>query len=73
MTSVKPIQNEMDYDAALARATKLMDDLSGPDGQISDENHPSRIELEHLVVRIEAYERERHPVEPPGQVAAVKS
>ena len=73
MTIVNPIQNEADYDAALARVTKLMDVLSGPDGQISDENHPSRIELEILVVRIEEYERERHPVEPPGQVAAVKS
>ena len=46
MTSVKLIQNEADYDAALARVTELMDDLSGPDGQISDENHPSRIELD---------------------------
>ena len=72
MNSVKPIQNEADYDAALARVTKLMDDLSGPDGQINDENHPSRIELDRLVVRIEAYERECHPVEPPGQVAAAK-
>ena len=65
-------QNEADYDAALARITKLMDDLSGSDGQISDDNHPSRIELDRLVVRIEAYERERHPVEPLGQVVAVK-
>ena len=73
MTSVKPIQNEADYDAALARVTELMDELSGPDGQISDEKHPSRIELDRLVVYIESYERERHPVEPPGHVAAVKS
>ena len=36
MTSVEPIQNEGDYDAALARVTELMDDLSGPDGQIVD-------------------------------------
>ena len=73
MTIVNPIRNEADYDTALARVAKLMDDLSGPDGQVSDENHPSRIELELLVVHIEAYERELHPVEPPGQVAAVKS
>ena len=59
----KSIRNEADYDAALERVTALMDDLSGPDGQIDDENHPSRIELDALVAGIEAYEAIHHPIE----------
>ncbi len=60
---MKPIQTEVDYDAALERVTALMDDLSGPDGQIDDENHPSRIELDALVACIEAYESIHYPIE----------
>ncbi len=63
MSTVKPIQTEADYDAALEKVTTLMDDLSGPDGQIEDENHPSRIELDALVACIEAYESIHHPIE----------
>ena len=63
MSAVRPIRSEADYDAALERATALMDDLSGPDGQIDDENHPSRIELDALVAGIEAYEAIHHPIE----------
>ena len=63
MSTMKPIQTEADYDAALERVTALMDDLSGPDGQIDDEKHPSRIELDALVARIEAYEASHHPIE----------
>ena len=63
MSTMKPIQTEADYDAALEKVTALMDDLSGPDGQIDDENHPSRIELDALVACIEAYEFIHHPIE----------
>ena len=63
MSTVKLIQTEADYDAALERVTALMDDLSGSDGQIDDENHPSRIELDALVASIEAYESIHHPIE----------
>ena len=37
----KPLQHESDYDAALERITVLMDDLSGPEGQIEDDQHPA--------------------------------
>ena len=66
MSTVKPIQTEADYDVALERVTALMDDLSVPDGQIDDENHPSRTELDALVARIEAYESIHHPIELPS-------
>ena len=59
----KSIRNEADYDAALERVTALMDDLSGPDGQIDDDNHTSRIELDALVAGIEAYEVIHHRIE----------
>lgn len=71
MADAKPIHNEADYDAALARVDRLMDCLSGPEGQVDDEHHPSRIELDRLVALIEAYEREHHPIEPPSRVASV--
>ena len=63
MSAMKTIQTEADYDAALAKVTALMGDLLGPDGQIDDENHPSRIELDALVACIEAYESIHHPIE----------
>ena len=64
------LQNESDYDEALARVTVLMDDLAAPDGQIEDADHPSRIELDALVDLIEAYEAIHHPI---GTSSAVSS
>ena len=63
MATVNPIETEADYDVALERVTVLMDDLSGPDGQIDNPDHPSRIELDTLVDSIEAYEAVHHPIE----------
>lgn len=62
MVAVKFINTETDYDDALERVNELMDDLSPPDGQIDDPNHPSRIELDTLVAAIEAYESVHHPI-----------
>ena len=64
------LQNESDYDEALARVTVLMDHLSGPDGQIDDADHPSRIELDTLVDLIEAYETVHHPIERSNAVSS---
>ena len=71
MTNAKPIHNEADYDIALARVNQLMDELSGPDGQIDDVGHPSRIELDRLVDLIEEYESEHHPIDLPDRVSAI--
>ena len=62
----KPLQHESDYDAALERITVLMDDLSGPEGQIEDDQHPSRIELDALVDLVQAYESVHYPIEQPS-------
>ena len=40
MANVRPIRSGEDYDAALARASHLMDVLSPPEGQIDDLDHP---------------------------------
>ncbi|MXZ91474.1 MAG: transcriptional regulator [Chloroflexi bacterium] len=65
------MHSEADYDNALARVNQLMDELSGPDGQIDDENHQSRIELDSLVTLIEEYECEHHPIGIPDRTAAI--
>ena len=44
MVSVRPIRSEEDHEEALARIGDLLNELSGPDGQIEDEDHPGRIE-----------------------------
>ena len=63
MTDARKIITEADYDAALARVSKLMDALTGPQGQTEDVNHPARVELDALVDLIEAYESEHYPME----------
>ena len=71
MTDAKPIHSEADYNIALARVNQLMDELSGPDGQIDDVYHPSRMELDRLVSLIEEYENEHHPIDLPDRVASI--
>ena len=72
MTAIKLINTETDYDAALERVTELMDDLSSPDGQIDDPNHPSRIELDTLVDAIETYESVHHPITLTGPITTAE-
>lgn len=60
---LKPIRNEADYEANLARLEALMDAASGtPDGD----------ELEILASLIERYEDERFPSEAPTPLAAIR-
>lgn len=72
MTKVEQIRNEAEYDAALARIYELMDALSGPQGQVTDESHPDRVELEFLVSKVELYEDEHYPIDPPSLSAAIE-
>lgn len=59
---IHPIRNERDYRTALARIETLMDAGPGsPDGD----------ELEVLATLVEAYEAQRHPVEPPDPIDAI--
>ncbi len=68
--TAKVIRTEAEYDAALARVSVLMDALSGPAGQSEDLEHPGRVELDLLVLMIEAYEDQQHPIERPVPVAS---
>ena len=72
MKRTESIRNEADYEAALARITELMDALSGPDGQITEENHPYRVELDSLVSQVELYEDKHYPIEPPSTSEALE-
>jgi HTH-type transcriptional regulator/antitoxin HigA len=60
---IKPIRAEVDYDRALRRVEELWD--SAKDSAQSDER-------EVLVTLIEAYERERYPVDLPDPIEAIK-
>ncbi len=72
MANVSPIRTEEDYEAALARVSELMDALSCPDGQIEDENHPDRVELDVLVDLVELYESRHYPIGLPSPIAAIE-
>ncbi len=72
MANVSPIRTEEDYEAALARISELMDTLSGPDGQIEDENHPDRVELDVLADLVELYESRHYPIGLPSPIAAIE-
>ena len=72
MTRFDQIRDEADYDAALARISELMNALSGPQGQVTEENHPAVIELDALVSQVERYEDEHYPIDPPSAEEAIE-
>ena len=72
MTNPKPLNNEAEYDAALAQISDLMDSLSGPEGQETDGNHPDRVELDSLVTIVEIYEDKHYPIDPPSAIEAIE-
>ena len=72
MEKIETIRNEAEYEAALARISELMDALSGPQGQIAEESHPDRVELDSLVGLVEQYEDKHFPIDPPSSRAAIE-
>lgn len=62
---VKPIKNESQYEAALARVHKLMQKNIKPDSKESDE-------LEVWSILIKLYELEHYPVPKPSPLEAIK-
>ncbi|MEM9027085.1 MAG: ImmA/IrrE family metallo-endopeptidase [Pseudomonadota bacterium] len=63
MVDVQLIKTEAEYEAALARAEKLM---SAEEGTAAAE------ELEHLAMVIEAYEERHHPIDLPDPISAIQ-
>ncbi len=63
MRELKPIRSEADHAAALAEMRRLWGAKTGtPDGD--------RLDL--LATLVDAYENERHPIDPPDPVEAIK-
>ena len=62
---IKPIKNEQDYDAALARVDTLMEIDPEIDSEASDE-------LEILVMLIEKYEETHWQIAEPDPIEAIK-
>ena len=61
--NIKPIKTEVDYDAALARISELMDaELNTLEGD----------ELDVLGTLVEAYESKHHPISSPNPVEAIR-
>lgn len=60
---IRPIKNEADYDAALARIDTLFDaGIDTPEGD----------ELDILVTLVEAYEAKHYPIDSPDPIEAIK-
>jgi HTH-type transcriptional regulator/antitoxin HigA len=59
---IKPIETDADYERALRRVEKLWD---------STESSPESDELDVLATLIEAYEKERYPVDAPDRRAVL--
>ena len=70
MENIKAIRSEEEYDAALARVSELMTILSPSEGEIEDESHPARVELEVLTDLVERYEGRHYQIGvPPDSIA----
>ncbi len=63
MADVKPIRSEADYEAALAEVERLWGAKSGT---------PRGDRLDVLATLIDAWESERHPMDPPDPIEAIK-
>lgn len=60
---IKPIKNEIDYEAALAEVDKLM---------TAEPGTPDYDRLDVLTTLIEAYEEKAHPIGAPDPIEAIK-
>ncbi|ANK83369.1 MAG: hypothetical protein TEF_08535 [Rhizobiales bacterium NRL2] len=63
MSTVRPIRDDADYDAALARIDCLMDATDGS---------PERDELDVLTTLVEVYEDEHYPIDLPTPIEAIQ-
>ncbi len=63
MSEIKPIRSGVDYEAALAEVERLWGARSGT---------PEGARLDVLATLIDAYEAERHSIDPPDPIEAIK-
>ena len=61
--TIKPIRNEQDYQATLARIEQLMEAMP---------NTPEFDELDILTTLVEAYEEKHYPIALPNPIDAIK-
>ena len=61
--NLRPIRNEADYRAAIEESERLWDALPGT---------PERDQLEVLAMLVDAYERERFPIDVPDPIDAIE-
>ena len=62
MSEIKQVQNEADYDAALARITELLD---------AEPYSPEDEELDRITTLVEIYEDEHYPMGEPDPVSMI--
>lgn len=60
---IRPIRSEADYDEALANIEQLWGSKPGT---------PRGDKLDVLLVLVDAYEAEHHPIDPPDPIEAIK-
>ena len=60
---IRPIKTEADYDAALAEIDQLWGAKEGTD-------HGDRLDV--LLVLVDSYEAQHHPINPPDPIEAIK-
>ena len=72
MATIRAIRTDEDYESALERIQELLDLLSGEDGQIEDEDHPARVELDVLSDLAEHFESKTAELGYPDPVAAIE-
>jgi HTH-type transcriptional regulator/antitoxin HigA len=63
MAAVRPIRTKADYEAALAEIESLWGAKAGT---------PKSDRLDALATLIDAYEKERYPMDPPDPIEALK-
>ena len=72
MATIRAIRTDEDYESALERIQELLDVLSGEDGQVEDEDHPARVELDVLSDLAEHFESKTEEIGYPNPVAAIE-
>ena len=72
MVNVRPIRTQEDYEEALARIGRLLDQLNAAEEKVDDSDHPIMIELEVLSDLVENYESKTVDMGFPTAIQAIE-